>query len=245
MSTTPYKYVPVLSPAYRAVRRIVRIMRHSGEGVECLCCKRTFTGWVGRPDIGSCPNCDSTTRQKVLIHFLEKHLATTSGPLDTLYFAPDPGPHAWLQGQSRIALTTTDLSAAGVDEHWDITAIPQPDQCYDMIVCSHVLEHVPEDQKAMSELRRLLKPDGMLFLQVPYARDSAKTDEDPSITDPKERERRFGQFDHVRHYGRDLLDRLSQNGFVVETMRVEDVFSEDQMERFGLWNDILFLCRTE
>lgn len=243
MSKTPYKYLPVLSPAYRALRRIVRMARNAGTGVDCLCCKRSFSGWVGRPTVRQCPNCNAATRQKVLVHYLEKHMETASGPFQTLYFAPDPGPLAWFRKQPSFNVTTTDLSAPGVDVHWDITAIPQQDQSYDVIACSHVLEHVPEDLKAMSELCRLLKPGGVLFLQVPFARAKAETDEDPTITDPEERIRRFGQFDHVRRYGRDLLDRLASSGFQVETIRVEEVFSADEMKRFGLWNDILFLCR--
>ena len=91
---------------------------------------------------------------------------------------------------------------------------------FDTIICSHVLEHVPADAKAMSELFRVLRPGGVAIIQVPYADDCAETDEDPSVTDPLERERRFGQFDHVRIYGRDFADRLRRAGFVVDEKSV-------------------------
>jgi SAM-dependent methyltransferase len=221
----------------------MRVRRHAGDRVRCLCCGRSFARWMGDPERGRCPNCGSATRQKVLVHVLGQHAGAGEGRLRTLYFAPDPGPLRWLRAHPRIALTTADLSAPGVDAHWDITAVPQADASYDLIVCSHVLEHVPEDLRAMAELRRLLAPGGLLIVQVPYARDVAHTDEDPAVTDPEERRRRFGQFDHVRRYGRDLLARLAASGLEVETLTVADIFPPEDWPRLGLWNDCIFLCR--
>lgn len=243
MRATPYKYIPLLSPAFRFLRRQAWLIRYAGSAVECLCCGKSFASWVGGKPTGRCPNCDSITRQKMLVHALGAHSRARQDTQRTLYFAPDPGPMGWLQRTGGFAVTTTDYSAPGVDEHWDITDIPQADRTYDVILCSHVLEHVPEDRKAMSELHRILKADGVLFLQVPYDRDTPETDEDPSITDPEERIRRFGQFDHIRQYGQDLITRLEEAGFAVEIRTAENAFSEQEMTRYGLWNDILFLCR--
>lgn len=242
MPSTPYTYIPLISPAFRALRRRVRLLRYSGDAVECLCCGQRFSSWVGQKPTGDCPSCGAITRQKLLVHALKEHAPNAGRDLQTLYFAPDPGPMAWLAQAGRFVVTTTDYSAPDVDVHWDITDIPQRDDSYDVILCSHVLEHVPDDRRAMSELHRILSPGGTLFFQVPYARDKARTDEEPTLTDPEERTRRFGQFDHIRLYGRDLLDRLQEAGFDVSAVTAEDRFGADQMARFGLWNDVLFIC---
>jgi len=242
MSSTPYRYVPGLTPTFRAARRVVRLARHSGNAVYCACCDRSFSAWLGQPSEGKCPNCVSATRQKFLVHFLAELAETRTGQIETLYFAPDPGPLMWFDRSPRFDVTTTDLSAPDVDVHMDITALSKPDRSYDAIVCSHVLEHIPDDLQAMRELRRVLRDDGTLFIQVPYDRDVAETDEDPTITDRAERIRRFGQFDHVRKYGRDLITRLQSVGFDVRAVTVDETLSAADKTRFGLWNDIVFLC---
>ena len=101
--------------------------------------------------------------------------------------------------------------------HADITQIPFVDDSFDVILCSHVLEHVPEDRQAMRELCRVLKPDGWALLLVPISSRRAETYEDATVVAPEDRERLFGQFDHVRIYGRDFKDRLEESGFHRET----------------------------
>jgi len=116
----------------------------------------------------------------------------------------------------------------------DITAMPFADASFDLILCSHVLEHVPNDRQAMAELFRVLAPGGMALLMVPVALDRATTDEDPSVTDPHERIRRFGQFDHVRLYGRDYADRLKAAGFEVVEDAMTERMSAAEVFRYGL-----------
>ena len=109
------------------------------------------------------------------------------------------------------------------------------DECtFDVVVCNHVLEHVPEDRKAMRELQRILKPGGWAVLLVPFDQDRAVTYEDWAIVDPDERERAFGQFDHVRVYGRDYVDRLSDAGFEVSVVRYGDELDEQTVALHGL-----------
>jgi len=163
--------------------------------------------------------------------------------LEALLFSPDPGVEKWLRRQTNISLTTTDYSAPKVDHHWDITDIPMSDASYDLILCSHVLEHVPNDAKAFSELARILRPDGVLIIQVPYARDCSHTDEDSSITDPTERTCRFGQFDHVRRYGRDIVNRMEEKGLLTKVITVDSFISSDEMAYFDMWNDVIFISQ--
>lgn len=116
----------------------------------------------------------------------------------------------------------------------DITALPFGDDSFDLILCSHVLEHVPDDRTAMRELFRVLAPGGMAIVMVPIDLDRPVTDEDPTVTDPKERIRRFGQFDHVRQYGRDYTARLRTAGFTVLEDPLTERLSPEEVFRFGL-----------
>lgn len=125
----------------------------------------------------------------------------------------------------------------------DITDIQYPDDSFDVIYCSHVLEHVQEDVKAMRELRRVLKPDGWAVLLVPITAET--TYEDPAVVDPRERLEKFGQEDHVRRYGWDYIDRLRSAGFNVEMFRVSDLASDADALRLGLGQAAgeIYCCR--
>jgi SAM-dependent methyltransferase len=127
---------------------------------------------------------------------------------------------------------TADLFSKAVDVKMDICDIHYPDNTFDIIYCSHVLEHVPDDRKAMSEFQRVLKPDGWAVLLVPIT--AKQTVEDPSITDPHERSRVFGQEDHVRCYGPDYIERLRAAGFNVDCIKPVDFVSVNEIEHMGI-----------
>jgi ubiquinone/menaquinone biosynthesis C-methylase UbiE len=118
----------------------------------------------------------------------------------------------------------------------DITQLPFGAGSFDLILCSHVLEHVPDDRQALSELRRVLRPDGLALLQHPID-DIDQTDEDPVVVDPSERLRRWGQADHVRTYGHDYLQRLVDAGFQVELRAYLEQLPEATVRRYGLRDD--------
>ena len=120
----------------------------------------------------------------------------------------------------------------GADIIMDIMNIQYPDEYFDIVYCSHVLEHVQDDRQAMREFYRVLKKDGWAILLVPITAE--KTFEDPSIIDPAERLRVFGQEDHVRRYGPDFADRLLQSGFKVTVSNAADVADKRDIKRMGL-----------
>jgi SAM-dependent methyltransferase len=153
-----------------------------------------------------------------------------------LHFAPEAGLERRLRAALGDRYVTTDLEPAGVDLTLDITALDLPDASFDAVVCVHVLEHVPDDAAAMRELHRVLRPGGWGVVQVPILRDV--TDEDPAVTDPAERLRRFGQADHVRTYGRDFADRLQAAGFDVDVVRFRDELTARERRRYGLHYDL-------
>jgi Methyltransferase domain len=239
----PYRYVPVISPAYRAARRIFRRRRYAGANVYCVVCERSFASWLDRKEWGVCPNCDSQPRHRFMWSVLESEWRDGIPRVQLLHVAPERCLARRFRSSPAIArYVTLDQGAPGVDVHADLTASTLPDSSFDAIICSHVLEHIPRDLAAIREMFRILREHGVAYVQVPCNQDSPTTDEDPAVTDPAERERRFGGFDHVRVYGRDVVERLRGEGFNVTEIRPGDVLDSGAILTGGLWNDILFRC---
>lgn len=141
--------------------------------------------------------------------------AETSSVLKVLHFAPEQAFYKLFRNQKNINYTTTDLFSPLADVKADICNLPFEDNSFDIIFCNHVLEHIPDDTKAMKELYRVLKPGGMGIFQIPQDLTREFTFFDDSIKNPKERAAIFGQYDHVRIYGRDYFDKLRSIGFKV------------------------------
>ena len=132
---------------------------------------------------------------------------------------------------------TADIESPLAKVKMDIHAIPFNDHSFDVVLCNHVLEHVDNDIKAMSEINRVLKPGGFAVLQVPFFHPIPdKTYEDFTITDPRQREKAFGQDDHVRKYGRDFTKRITQAGLRAMENNFVNRKSEEERHRFGLVN---------
>ncbi len=169
---------------------------------------RNETDFFGESELGS----DSQpASQKIK---LRKNNETRS-PLKVLHFAPEQAFYKRFRNMKNLDYTTTDLFSPLADVKADICNLPFPDNTYDLILCNHVLEHIADDIKAMHELYRVLKPGGMGIFQIPQDLTREDTFEDNSITDPKQRAEIFGQYDHVRVYGRDYFDKLRSIGFKV------------------------------
>ena len=133
-----------------------------------------------------------------------------------------------------IEYTTTDLNSPLADIKADICNLPFKNNSYDIILCNHVLEHIPNDTKAMQELYRVLKPGGFGVFQIPQDLNRASTFEDNSITDKKERAKIFGQYDHVRIYGRDYFNKLRSIGFKVEEVDHTATLSDEEISKYCL-----------
>ena len=173
----------------------------------------------GLPGPILCPLCRSLNRTRLLYLFLSNQTDLFQRPRKILHFAPEPMLEVPLRKVSGADYITADLYAPQVMVKVDITNIQFRDNTFDAIICCHVLEHIPDDQKAMTELLRVLKPGGWAVLQVPISLTLEKTYEDFSITSERERELAFGQSDHVRIYAGDYQDRLQQAGFKVSIFR--------------------------
>ena len=160
--------------------------------------------------------------------------AKTNSALKVLHFAPEQAFYKLFRNQKNIEYTTTDLLSPLADVKADICNLPFSDNTYDVIFCNHVLEHIPNDTKAMQELFRVLKPGGMGIFQIPQDLNRAVTFFDDSITDQKERAKIFGQYDHVRIYGRDYFDKLRSIGFEVNEVDYTANISADLVKKYCL-----------
>lgn len=209
-----------------------------GNSVHCPCCKRGFKtflsyGVIPR-DNALCPWCLSLERHRILWKYLEDRTDIYSDKsIKVLHFAPEWHFQERFKKAKNIDYLSCDLDMPTAMDTQDITALTYADASFDMIMCNHVLEHIPDDAKAMSELYRVLKPGGWAILQTPMSSDE-KTFEDDSITDPKEREKIFGQNDHVRIYGMDKKARLESVGFEVRIdPYVRENYTDSEIHYYG------------
>jgi SAM-dependent methyltransferase len=166
-----------------------------------------------------CPICGSLDRERLLYLYLLHKTDIFEKPKKLLHVAPEARLTARLRAKADIDYLTADISSKDVMVEMDITDIRFPDESFDAIICNHVLEHIIDDGKAMSELYRILKPGGWAILQVPLSLTLKNTYEDFSITTSTAREEAFGQADHVRVYAADYQDRLAQAGFRVSVFK--------------------------
>lgn len=187
---------------------------------------------------GGCYKCGSTDRERlVFIYLKEVAKVLERKDIRILHFAPEKRLANTLRKIGFEEYICGDLFTEGYDypdyvQNMNVLDIPYEDDFFDLVVCNHLLEHVPADIDAMKELYRVLKPSGKAILQVPISKNLDKTFEDFSVTDPEEREIVLGQFDHVRIYGQDYTDRLSSVGFKVERINISREY-----EKYGLSMD--------
>ena len=161
-----------------------------------------------------------------------------------LHFAPEQAFVSQFKKIKNLEYTTTDLKSPLADVKADICNLPFKDNEFDYIFCNHVLEHIPDDTKAMSELFRVLAPNGIGIFQIPQDLSREVTFEDHSITDPKERAKIFGQYDHVRVYGRDYFEKLRKNGFDVTAVDYTKKLSKEEIEQYRLaQGELIPVCR--
>ncbi len=241
-----------LQSAYRQTLRDVQLRisrrsyaRYKGSGFQCNVCAHSYTKFID--DLPSrenkaaielshvvagygkniiCPNCFSTARERLVLLMLGEHFDLEGKKV--LHLSPEKHVYNYLK---RVAdVTTADLHP-GFYKHIDSKAreadlmeLPYADTSFDLVVGNHILEHIPDDAKAMREIYRVVKNGGRAILQVPYSEQIPYTLEDPGIRNEKEQSRRFGQKDHVRIYAfNDYVERLRKAGFIVNILRSSEL----------------------
>ncbi len=180
------------------------------------------------------PSTLSLERHRLLWLYLKSETDFFVAQNKVLHFAPEQCFLKRFRNMKNLDYTTTDLESPIADVKADICDLPFEDNTYDVIFCNHVLEHIPNDKRAMQELYRVMKPGGYGIFQIPQDLSREYTFEDNDITDKKERAKIFGQYDHVRVYGRDYFDKLRAVGFKVKEVDFTSSLSEESITQFCL-----------
>lgn len=251
-----------IANTYRSIRDQKQKVRNEkfflGDAVVCPICKATYSlfGHYGleQRENARCHNCGSLERDRLIFLFLKEKLAffkNNSSKIRVLHFAPEKPFYQLFTNLNQIDYTPCDLfpeiypyKGETRITKVDITQIPFEDNSFDFILCNHVLEHVIDDRKAMKELVRVLNKNGNGIFQVPIDYQRETTYEDFSITTPKEREKAFGQDDHVRWYGKDYVLRLQDAGFKVNEDDFITNFSKEELFKYGLTpKELIYHCK--
>lgn len=246
---------PPINNFYWWCREKISLLLYKGSTFHCPICNHSFSRFLsagfkhsvleekkiiggGFRENACCPSCGSLDRERLLFLFIQSnHLVQSKMRL--LHIAPERNIQNFML-QKDIQYFSADLDSRLADMRIDIQQMPFSDNYFEAIICNHVLEHIPDDIKAMQELYRVLKQDGWAILQVPFSPILNQTFEDSTVTSKKEREKIFGQLDHVRIYGLDYPERLKSVGFTVTKEKMD----EKDIQRFNLLNDeVIFFCK--
>jgi SAM-dependent methyltransferase len=255
----------------KVLKRAIKLPRYLGTDYECPICGvglRAFkpmwdSYWRDAAKFGpihpaskmetlnlealNCPRCDAFDRERLMAIYLDKAFASfdPNRAYRVVEFAPGEALQKKLKRYPFITYRSADLSRKTVDDQVDMTQMVRyGDASIDIVLCSHVLEHIPEDRKAMGEIRRVLRADGFALILVPLVVGVDETHEDPSIQSEADRWKYFGMGDHVRQYGkRDFLARLKSAGLRVEQLGIEH-FGAEVFRRAGIAeNSVLYVAR--
>ncbi len=235
----------------KRIERLLAKIKYFGFSRFCPVCNswvRSFNsfGAVLRPD-ARCPVCYALERHRFVWEFFKKYINFFDKvPKKLLHFAPEPGLVSNFKNIPAIDYLSADLYDPNAMVKVDITNTGFQDESFDLVYCSHVLEHIVDEAKAIGEIYRILKKGGQAVILVPIIAE--KTFEDPSVIDPAEREKLFGQSDHVRVYGPDFKDRLIHADFTVTEFKMDSFFSGRELKKLGLKSispDIMpiYLCQ--
>lgn len=201
-------------------------------------------GYVRQRENALSPGTLSLERHRLLWLFLKNETIFFKEEIKVLHIAPEQSFYRIFKKQKNITYTTYDLNSPLASIKGDVCNMPFKDNSFDFLLCNHVLEHIEDDKKAMSEIYRVLNINGTAILQVPLNQNSKKTLEDNSITTRKERIEKFGQYDHVRLYGMDYFKRLKKVGFEVEQIKYASNYNKKDIKKFGIIEDeIIPLCK--
>lgn len=242
----------------KSVKEFILKKTLQGNNVYCPCCGSNLTTFFpyGKPlrANASCPICNSLERHRLTwLTVQQENTLSSSIKNRVLHVAPEPALFARLMElskQNKIEYVPCDKFEEGykypsITKNYDLTALPEEDESFDIVFCSHVLEHVPDDRKALAEIYRILKKSGKAVLLVPMDINLKQTYEDWTITTPEGRLEAFGQTDHVRIYGSDFEEKLIEAGFRTKKITIEN-FTEEEKFKYGLLEeDIVFIVEKE
>lgn len=252
---TPKRVQPFLARTYSTFTKVWYSVAYRGSRYHCPFCDRSFSKLLPagldlevlreKKVIGgglrlnaTCPWCESGDRERQIYTFIKEE-SLLKPRMKLLHMAPELSLQKVFE-KAEIEYFSADIASPLAKFKMDILDIRFPNNFFDAVMCNHVLEHIIDDSKAMKELFRVLKPGGWALLQVPISPILEHTFEDATVTKPEDRERIFGQFDHVRLYGKDYSKRLESAGFSVQLKKL----SAETTKKLGVDpNELLYFCK--
>jgi SAM-dependent methyltransferase len=232
----PRKYLQLVSGVGLKVLGVF----YAGNKVECPICNSTYRkflpyGRINPRDNALCPNCQALERHRLIWLYLEKKTDFFARKQSILHIAPEACFMKRFEAVHGDKYITADIESPLAKVRMDIHKIPFESNAFDVVLCNHVLEHVDDDIQAMSEIARVLKPGGYAILQVPFFSPVPETTiEDKTVTAPRERERLFGQDDHVRKYGKDYPRRIERAGMKATINHFSSELPASDIHKYGL-----------
>lgn len=212
---------------------------YKGNNYTCPVCERSFRTFMpyGYHTIREnvlCPHCLSLERHRILWLFLKNKTNFFTDRLKVMHVAPEQCFLDRFRKMENLKYITVDMESPIADVKADVQSLPFDDDLFDVVICNHVLEHVYDLSRSLSELLRVLKPGGFAILQVPFDTKHETTYEDPTIVDRKEREKHFLQYDHLRLFGRDYPDVIKNAGFRIDEENYWDEITNEMKEKYRL-----------
>lgn len=233
------------------IRRKLKGLILAGNQVECNCCGKTFRKFLPKGngleirENAECPNCGSLERTRLLLFYLCRETDMFSKRCKLLHIAPEDSLKKIFQNHKNIEYVNGDLNPYFADEIIDLTDIQYPNDTFDYIICSHVLGHIPDEKKAVQEMRRVLKPNGIAFVLTLISNDHLSTFENSELFTDEQRLKAYGEKDLVRLHGCDFKKRLSINGFEVQPIDYTQKLKVKTIQRFKVVNtgrETIFKC---
>ncbi len=224
------------------------VLPKGADKVYCPIAQTEFDTFLKKGTDQLTPSNGARARHRLIWLYLEQRTDLFKRPQRLLHVAPEVCLMPRLAAMPGLDYVPGDKMVDGYGTqdavtYLDLLDIDHPDESFDFILCNHVLEHIPDDRKAMREMYRVLKPGGTLLVTVPINEGLKETYENADVNDARQREEHFGQWDHVRYYGMDVEDRLEAAGFKVTMERYGEAFENADYIKYGLNLDLLVVCR--
>lgn len=225
----------------------MRVLYYTGNNFFCPCCNRAFRKFlpfgVKQRQNAQCPGCDSLERHRLLWLYLKHKTNLFTDRLTILHISPESFSQKEFKSMKNLKYISADLTSPLAMVKMDITEIPCKENSFDVILCSHVFEHIKNDLKAIRELLRVLRPGGWAILQSPIDPSRKVTLERQQIMSKEDRERFLWWHDHVRIYGCDYKKRLEEEGFIVRVESFTQEMGMNMVKRYGCQeNEDIYIC---